>query len=287
MELKNKELNNIYAVIVLYNDDLKSSQTYQSFISNSGNLKFRGVIYDNSAIKQDVDGKDKLGDFEYCHDPSNKGLATAYNFALKKAEENNCEWLFLLDQDTYFTEQYFEELLKLNNMDKLDNDVVAIIPVIKSYSDKKTYISPAKIYFGTFLPMNTLHCGKMVEKISGLNSGTIINCDFMKSIGTFNLDYPLDMLDHWYFREIYRNSKSVYLLESEIYQNLSVFGNLEKTMTLNRYQKLLKMESQFFKSDNVFQYIMYKLRLVFRVRKQMRFNNKEYYKSSLKEIFSL
>ena len=95
------------------------------------------------------------------------------------------------------------------------------------------------------------------------------------------------MLDHWYFREIYRAGKNVYLLDAEIYQNLSVSDDFEGKMSINRYCNFLKVESQFYKSDSIFQYMMYKIRLNFRIVKQLKFNNKEYYKSSLKELFSL
>lgn len=107
----------------------------------------------------------------------------------------------------------------------------------------------------------------------------------MKSIGGFNLSYALDMLDHWYFREIYKQGKYISLLEGVIFQNLSVSDNLEKNMSLNRYKNFVEVELKFFKSDSIKQYCFYKLRLFFRVIKQMRFMNKEYYRLTLKKCF--
>ena len=60
------------------------------------------------------------------------------------------------------------------------------------------------------------------------------------SIGFFNLEYPLDMLDHWYFREIKRNDKEIYLLNSNIKQELSIYGNFEENLSVSRYYQLLK-----------------------------------------------
>jgi hypothetical protein len=41
----------------------------------------------------------------------------------------------------------------------------------------------------------------------------------------FNMNFSLDFLDHWYFREIFKSNKFIYVLNSTIYQSLSVSGN--------------------------------------------------------------
>ena len=49
----------------------------------------------------------------YVHDPSNGGLAPAYNFALEHAESEGREWLLLFDQDTSLTVDFLVELVTL------------------------------------------------------------------------------------------------------------------------------------------------------------------------------
>ena len=48
----------------------------------------------------------------YVHDPSNGGLASAYNYALARAESEEREWLLLLDQDTSLTAEFISELVE-------------------------------------------------------------------------------------------------------------------------------------------------------------------------------
>lgn len=278
------DFDKVFVVLVLYNCDLKDSQTYKSILQNNDRLKFKGIVYDNSYLSRDMSGLEELGDFTYIHDSSNPGLAYAYNYALKEAIKVNCEWLLLLDQDTYFTDGYFKSLSEVGFDER---DITAFLPIVKSFSNKNELISPAKIDKAGFKPISNYNIGKQVEKVSGINSGTIISIDFVQSINGFNTNYPLDMLDHWYFREIYKSRKFVSILNSEIYQNLSVSNDFENNMSLVRYLNFLKVENEFFKTDKLYQFLFYKLRLLFRVLKQIKFKNKGYYKATLTKILSL
>ncbi|WP_312357409.1 glycosyltransferase [Empedobacter sp.] len=270
----------LFVVLVLYNTNLKDSETYKSIVQNNKVIKLKGIIYDNSQTQQNIEGFQNLGEFEYVHNENNPGLAFAYNYALKLALEKRCKWLLLLDQDTFFTEEYFDNLNSDSN-----SDVVAYTPIVKSFNNKQSFISPSVLYLGGFRPIRNKILGIQKSHISGINSGTIINCNFMESIGGFNLGYPLDILDHWYYREVYRKGKFVEVLNSEIYQNLSVEKNFEKNVSLNRYSKLLKAEYLFFKTGNFIQYFFYKSRLILRSIKQSSFNDRNYYKLTLKTFF--
>ena len=64
----------------------------------------------------------------YVHDPSNGGLASAYNFALARAESEEREWLLLLDQDTSPTREFIVELLEAAASLHARPDVAAIVP---------------------------------------------------------------------------------------------------------------------------------------------------------------
>src|SRR6201986_4137953 len=92
----------ILVVIVLYKCELEASQSFSSLLeifreAPALGERFSIVVYDNSPEPQT---ESLSAAVHYVHDSSNGGLATAYNFALKRAEEEHCEWLLLLDQDT-------------------------------------------------------------------------------------------------------------------------------------------------------------------------------------------
>lgn len=277
-------LDKLFIVLVLYRTSLEESKTIASLnevLNNSINL----LVYDNSPIKQYENQNFEYGKFkvQYQHDELNLGLSTAYNFALECASTTNKTWLLLLDQDTTFTKEYVLDLSILN-FEKISNDVVAVIPKVIS-SGKEHMISPCEILIGGVCkPISAT--GLIDKPISGINSGSVLNVSYFKSIGGFDLQYSLDMLDHWYFRKIYRDKKKVQLMNSTIYQDLSVFGNFEANISYERYIQMLTAEKRFISEDKFFSKFVFKVRLFFRLIKQIRYKDNRYYKFTIKQLLS-
>jgi hypothetical protein len=75
-------------------------RTLRAAISSlpDGQADIRILLYDNTPGGQDIDALSP--DILYKEDFKNGGLATAYNYALQIAEEENYDWLLTLDQDT-------------------------------------------------------------------------------------------------------------------------------------------------------------------------------------------
>lgn len=278
-------LKDIFIVLVLYKTSLEDSKTIQTLLSiveDDTNL----MVFDNSPISQYSSSKFQFYNFtvNYYHDGSNPGLSHAYNLALTKAGQTNSKWLLLLDQDTTLTVEYAEEIVSLQ-INEMSKNVVAIMPRVVSLLGDKI-IAPTKMSLGGICRPISAASGIVKKRISGINSGTLLNVSFMNSINGFSTNYSLDMLDHWYFREIMNNEKDVYLLQSSIKQDLSIYGNFEENVSLSRYQQLLNAESNFIKEEGFLSLLLFKLRLVSRILKQISYKNKEYYKITLTEVFS-
>lgn len=281
-----KEMNNkgIFIVIVLYKTKLEESNTMislQECIAQNISI----LVFDNSPIPQ-YDRSDFVFNkfnIHYYHDPNNPGLSTAYNYALHLAKEANYNWLMLLDQDTIITKDYINEIQSLN-FNELSDKVVAIIPRVVSSIDNKI-IAPVKVFVGAVFRPVSLCSGDVTEKISGINSGTMLRISYLNSIGGFSKNYSLDMLDHWYFRKIFNDKKIIYLLKSNIHQNLSIYSGFETHVSFVRYQQMLVAEKLFVSEDGPFSSFIYKFRLIFRVLKQIKYKNKDYFKLTLKHVF--
>ncbi|EJL66731.1 glycosyltransferase [Flavobacterium sp. CF136] len=277
--------HDLFLVIVLYKKNLSNSETLRTlgeFLNSPINI----LVFDNSPDRQYFSDYFIFNKFrvKYFHDGSNPGLSAAYNFAIKEAVFENKRWVLLLDQDTVFTKDYFSEILTLDSL-KLHADTVAIIPKVFSLYDN--IISPAKMYLGGLCRPIIIDSGLSNDPITAINSGTIISVAFIKKIGGFSELFPLDMLDHWYFREIYKLKKKVLVLNSIIFQNLSVAGNYQKEVSVVRYRNMLIAEKLFVKQDGVIAYTIFILRLIRRAFKQIRFKNKKYFFESIKSLFSL
>lgn len=274
----------LFFIIVLYKNNLENSRTIKTLeISLNKNINL--FVYDNSPERQYQEEEFVYSKFNirYFHDPLNSGLSKAYNHALELAVNNKSSWLLLLDQDTYFTKEYIDSIETLE-IDKLGDKIVAIIPRVDSLTNNQK-ISPAKILLGGICRPFECQKGIVKSKISGINSGTILKVDYLKSINGFNTNYTLDMLDHWYFKKIFNDKEDVFLLDAVINQDLSVLENFEDAVSIQRYKQMLNAEYLFMKEESFISLVVFRLRLISRVLKQRKFINKEYYKFTLKTLF--
>lgn len=276
----------IFIIIVLYKTRLEDSKTLET-LSKAFTENVNLMVFDNSPERQYTNDSFVFEKFniQYFHDGSNPGLSFAYNQALELAEKVNAKWLLLLDQDTSFTKEYINEIKNLA-IDTFSKDIVLIVPRVISLKDNQI-IAPTKMTVGGICRPLLLNSGVVSTSISGINSGTLLNISFMNSINGFCTKYSLDMLDHWYFREIIRRDKSIYLMESTIKQDLSVFGNFEENVSISRYKQLLNAESIFINEAGFISLLVFKFRLIFRLFKQLKYKNREYYKVTLQKVLSL
>lgn len=279
-------LKDIFFVVVLYKTNLEDSKTINSL---AGILKanINLFVFDNSPVRQYENDNFQFKCFmiDYQHDATNPGLSIAYNTALRQCVKLNKKWILLLDQDTLFSKNYIKELEYIFS-DKVSESVVAITPKVVSFLDNKM-IAPVKMFLGGICRPTNVESGVINCAISGINSGTILNVFYINSINGFSENYTLDMLDHWYFRKIFNDNKSVYLMRSKIYQDLSVFGNFEENVSINRYKQMLNAEVFFVKEEGFLSLSVFKFRLILRVFKQYNFKSDEYYKFTLKCLLGL
>lgn len=274
----------IFIIIVLYKTRLEDSITIQS-LNESLDESITLMVFDNSPEKQYLDNNFFYKGFNvnYYHNGANPGLSHAYNLALDEAIRIKKDWLLLLDQDTTVTKEYIDEIKNLD-LNLISDTVVSVIPRVVSFKNEEM-IAPTRMLPGGACRPLLMASGVVATSISGINSGTLLRVSFINSINGFSSKYTLDMLDHWYFREINKENKEIYLLQNSIKQDLSVFGNFEENISLTRYKQLLNAESVFISEDGFISFFVFKIRLLFRFIKQINYKNKGYYKLTLKELF--
>jgi GT2 family glycosyltransferase len=247
-------------VVVLYNCEFNNSQTLNTLLSGEAvknNIKL--IIYDNSFNPQRINFKSEIP-FEYFHDPRNKGLATAYNYALRDSFLNNAEWLLLLDQDSSLPSDYLKCLLKRIRKFSFDESVTAIVPRI---FQKTTPISPAKTFYGGIMrPIKIPHERIFNSKIFAIGSCSTLRVSFLKSINGFNEKFWLDGLDRWLYNTIELHGKSVYVFNSVVQHQLSII-DFDSLKNPNRYSNIMEYETIFMGSyKSKFENYIYYLRLI-------------------------
>ncbi|EMF0507369.1 glycosyltransferase [Enterococcus hirae] len=229
----------IVVVIVLYQQRFSQSPSFDLLMKAVKEKKIQLVVYDNSPVKQLEPLLEQDKDISYYHDPSNPGLATAYNYALNHAQQN-IRYFVTLDHDSQLTATYFDTLLTIDWTDEL----VAAVPLVYAGSNQ---ISP--VFADRYINRQVEKVDRSQlsqRRIMAINSGVVFSIKFLKEIGGFNLDFPLDFLDHWLFWTIYQFKKTVFILPEKMEHDLSVLDYQKVSVT--RYQSILKAEKTFYQN---------------------------------------
>ena len=248
-------------VLVLYGVLPEESKAFVSLLRHIGRLRvdYELIVYNNDTSISVPDGDGYIA----VNAEKNDMLARAYNFALQKAQAGGRQWLLLLDHDTEPTAEYFEALNRFLNQTTQSPDVVAAVPLLK-YGNR--IISPEKINPVMWETTPITVAGTYSGNIVAFNSLSLLSTDFVMSIGGFSELYPLDMLDHWLYRQIAVHKKSVEVLDTYISHSLSLLDN---SMSYNRLADFLAAEQRFVSTElTMTHYISYKIRLAIRLIKQ-------------------
>lgn len=248
----------ILVVMVLYQQHFNQSPSFKMLTKAAHERKIQLVLYDNSPTSYD-ESLVKNECIHYYHNSANPGLATAYNYALACAQES-IRYFVTLDQDSCLSATYFDTILTI----KWSEQLVAAVPM--TY-DQHKQISP--VYADRYINRQTQMIDEpqiISSRIMAINSGTIFSIAFLKKIGGFNLDFPLDFLDHWIFWTVNQYKKSVIVLSEQVAHDLSVLDF--KKVSVSRYQSILKAENQFYQNYDKEMRLQHRKQLFLRTIKQ-------------------
>jgi GT2 family glycosyltransferase len=281
----------IVAILIVYNCRIQESKTLNSLLQNytahpEAFKDFKLIIYDNSLSKQTNTIQIPF-EHDYIHDPSNRGLAVAYNYALRHALEESRDWLLLLDQDSCLPGDFICKLRDDLSVVEGEKAVAAIVPKMR-YNE--IIFSPARVSYGGIVrAVDMIHKGLCTYKNAyAIGSCCIVRVSFLKKVGGFNEQFPIDCLDRWLFLVINESGSKVYVTDSIIDHELSVM-NYDMFMSESRYRSILKSETLFMKiyKSRIENYIFY-LRLIKRAAHQFfTVNNKKYSLMTLRHLSKL
>jgi GT2 family glycosyltransferase len=213
--------SSVLAVVVVYNCELSQSHSVSSLfqiLREHPELAkhFSVVLYDNSPRPQSPLAPPDFPS-HYVHDPSNGGLATAYNFALTRAESEGREWLLLLDQDTTLTREFISELVETAQTLHTRPEVAAIVPKLlvhgKVHSPAIPFTDQMRRQF--LPPTEALThdvVGVLPQRLCAYNSGSTLRVVALRSIGGFPTEFWLDFLDHAVFHALIVHGYRVYVM---------------------------------------------------------------------------
>lgn len=216
-----KFLDDIHAVIVLYNATLEGSATINSiskFLIHS-NRTLDLVVYDNSPTPVYSDESFKFINFNisYIHDRSNPGVSKAYNTAAQVARRRGKKWILLLDQDTEFDNNLLSSFDE--NIEK-HPDINLFTPILKIKNGK--IFSPSKYFFKRGFFIKNISPGLHTLKyLSPVNSGMLINLEAFHSVGGYNEKVRLDFSDFQFIERLKTKYDKFFVINSIGVQDFS------------------------------------------------------------------
>jgi GT2 family glycosyltransferase len=225
-------------------------------------------VYDNSPLPHRVENHFA---HHYRHDPSNGGLAAAYNYALAYAERNGFSWLLLLDQDTLLTGEFLNELLMAVETQALTRNVAVIVPKLEVRGE---ILSPSEHLFeflghqfrNQVAVVSRDSTGIQQGRLTAYNSGSTMRVTALRAIGGFPAAFWLDYLDHAVFHALAAAGYHLYVLRSVLQHELAE-SDLN-ARPLWRFRSVLKSQALFVRNaGSLRDRLLYRLWLLRSVRR--------------------
>lgn len=228
----------IQIVLVLYQttwENVPSRAVLTQFMQEHPESQL--LLYDNSPTAQ-THPFFAQPNLHYVHDPSNQGLAVAYNQGLQAAQAHQLAWLLLLDDDTVLTPEYFHAVQATQ---VAPSEVVCFVP--QMLADQRQ-ISPLVV--NQYIDRHWTYpaVGISTQRLMAINSASVWRVAFLVELQGFTLQFPLDFLDHWLSYQVYQHKKVMAVLPVTLQHDLSVLHY--QTMSLTRYQSILQAENRYY-----------------------------------------
>jgi GT2 family glycosyltransferase len=270
VSMKSHSPTSILTVLVLYNCEPSQSQSFcalSQILNENADLatNFSLVLYDNSPQPHKYAMPANFP-IHYVHDPANGGLASAYNFALARAESEQWEWLLLLDQDTSPTREFIVELLEAASTLHAQPDVAAIIPKLMVngviHSPATPFIEQLRRQFRPpKQPIGRDVVGVLQQPMCPYNSGSTLRVSAMRSVGGFPREFWLDYLDHAVFHSLQLRGYRVYMMLATLVHDAS-YGNLDRIPFWRLHNVLMAQSLYVKKSGNFADRLLYRVWLL-------------------------
>lgn len=269
-------INKTLIIIVLYNERLASSASFNSLIKCKEELNI--YVYDNSALSDE--SATRYPFVTYVHNPANPGVSTAYNSGAKFAQQNAKNWLLLLDQDTILPNNFVEMLeQQMNNQPESDLFAMRLLK-------NENLISPCGYKYKRGYALSEMSAGRnAIKHITFLNSGLIISVDLFLKAGGYDPNVPLYFSDFVFVNRLRKLTDYFVLLPINLTHNLSSDDMSNIPAFKVRYDLYIKGAIEAKKSENDGGGYYYLAVLLRAVKLSLLLGDKYYIKSFFKKLY--
>lgn len=187
-------MNQIYAVVVIYNQNISESLTC-SQLMEIRNHNIRIIIVDNSTEETSNENECRRRQWIYISMNGNAGLSKAYNKVLNFLDLEEDATIVWLDDDSNITQEYFDVLESNLNANK---EYSIFVPVIQGQDGK--YWSPNEYHFIKNRQLKSPEQRIKPTRFNAINSCTAVRTTVYRNY-RYNENLFLDQIDHNFFED--------------------------------------------------------------------------------------
>lgn len=235
LEKVKNNMENIYAIIVSYNPNVKEIEKNLRALSeevnnivlvdNSDNIKLK------SQLKDCVNTLKLRVDISYLDNKGNIGLSKAQNRGIKYALENeNCNWVLLLDDDSFFKSNSINEMMRYFE-DSYEKDSIGILVANSIDININTKF---KYYVEVERSLKIEQCdeNEIKDVLVAMASGSLIKREVFNKIGLMREEFFIDCIDTEYCLRAKKDKYKIKLIGNALlYHKL---GEKRKVKFLNK-----------------------------------------------------
>lgn len=260
------KLENLYAVVVLYNVSVNNSITCNNLLKIKGN-NIITIVVDNSTVKNDNAALCAKKGFKYLSMHGNVGLSKAYNAVLDYLKNKNGVVIWF-DDDTNITQEFFNVL----NRAIINHPEVDIFAPIIMGQDRKFW-SPNRARFFKNKQLKNIN-----EKINNNEFNAINSCTASRLRIFSNYRYDerlfLDQVDHSFCRDQRNKHRKFLKLNCIIHHNFSTKSKMTNiTKVKKRYSLMIPDFLTFSNTDKFHLMLGYIKVLGWGIREGKKYNN--------------
>ncbi len=249
-------MNDIMAIIVLYNEELYNSNSFKTLLQSVNFAKMTNIhlfVYDNSPQPQIIpENNHSPFIIHYKSDITNGGISKAYNCGADVAKKlGTIQWLLFLDQDTNLPENLFVQYK--SNISAHQN-IHMFVPILMLQNG--VVFSPCRYLFKRGFPLKKIAPGiHSFKNYSPVNSGMLVQLKAFFDSGGYKELVRLDFSDFQFVERFRKKSNFFVVIDAVCIQQ---FSNEETSVEkLNKRYRFFCEGAKYADRNNWLDAVMY------------------------------
>jgi glycosyltransferase involved in cell wall biosynthesis len=243
-----RDIPRFLAIIPLYRMRPDESPTFRALQAAVSELQpeagsLRILLYDNTPEEKTQSLSHLPGYVEYYAARRNDGLAAAFNCAIDLAQQEGCDWIITLDQDTVLPPSF---LRRIATIARDFTDEPAIASIVPQVLEDGRMLSPNWFWAGVvprWFPRG--YVGISPHPTFAFNSASTLRVSALRQIGGYSQRFWLDNCDSYIYHRLHLYGKKVFVAGDIHVEHEFSMLDRKNRMSIARYRNVLMAESAF------------------------------------------